>query len=88
MRTEALEMIYVVTNYSVDDAERMIARRLTAWREKIWERDANVCRNVAREWRDNSFNCDSAAMSLRERSAESAELCARRICPTSAPLKP
>lgn len=81
MRIEALELIYLAS--AASDAETRIAERLTAWRRRIWERDASVCRYAAAEWRRNPLSSPlgQVATDLRERSAEACDLCADRIAP-------
>lgn len=78
-RVKALELIYLALNDPRADTK--IADLLAAWEREQDERNARACRHVAAEWRDGFPDASVEAQHLRERSAESAELCARRIAP-------
>ncbi len=78
-RKEALEIMMIAQEGYASEAR--IAERLIAWARAEAERCAKACLYVAKEWRDNPVQADAQCMSLRERSAEGADLCAYRIAP-------
>lgn len=80
LRVKALDLLVMAANSR--DPETDIADTLRTWFREVAERDANVCRFVASEWRRYDGPALTAeGLALRERSAETADLCAERIAP-------
>jgi len=79
LRVMAMDLMILAGEH---DAETKIAAALAAFRRATQELDASVCRYLAREWRDPQITIDDHGRSLRERSAEAADLCASRIAPS------
>lgn len=84
-RVMALDILVLAANDP--RAEEKIAELLAGWFRDEAERYGKCCLNVAREWRHGADDVygkttiSDEGVRLRERSAESAELCASRIAP-------
>lgn len=84
LRVKALEILVLVGGHGDPGALEALAKWLDDYRREVSESAARACLYISKEWREpvnQPEDINDHVMSLRNRSAETSDLCAYRIAP-------